>query len=117
MALFTARINVAVDAALAGITHAQLHTGDPGAAGTSNVAPGVARATITLPAAAGGDTTDTVTFEIPTSGGGPYDHVSLWSAADGGTCYGTGLVTPAETYAADGPEGRTLLVTLTVTGS
>ena len=42
MAFTTARLNAAIDAALSGVTHIQLHTGAPGAAGTSNVAAGVA---------------------------------------------------------------------------
>ena len=34
----------AIDAAVATVSHLQLHTGDPGGAGTANVAAGVARA-------------------------------------------------------------------------
>jgi hypothetical protein len=47
MAFTTAALNAAIDAALTGVTHAQLHTGAPGAAGTTNVAAGVSRASVT----------------------------------------------------------------------
>lgn len=112
MALTQARVHAAIDAAVSTTSHAQLHTGDPGAAGTSNVAAGVSRAALAFPAASGGATSDGATFTIP-GAGGPYTHVSLWTASTGGTYCGSGGLTPAESFAGAG----TLEVTVTVTGA
>lgn len=112
MALTQARVDAAIDAALDTITHVQLHTGDPGGSGTSNVAAGVDRAAITLPGASSGESEDTATFTIP-GAGGPFTHVSLWTASTAGTYFGSGALTPAESFAGAG----TLDVTVTVTGS
>ena len=112
MALTQARVHAAIDAAVSTTSHAQLHTGDPGAAGTSNVAAGVSRAALTFPAASAGQTSDGATFAIP-GAGGPYTHVSLWTASTGGTYCGSGTLTPAESFAGAG----SLDVTVTVTGA
>lgn len=115
MAFTTARVNAAVDAALTTTTHVQLHTGAPGAAGTSNVASGVARAALTK-GAAGTPTAkqavSTASWTIP-GAGGPYTHFSMWTAVSGGTFTGDGALTPQETFAGSG----TLALTMTVTGS
>lgn len=86
---------VAMPTAPAG-TFIQLHTGDPGAAGTANVAGNATRKDIraAMPLASGGAiTTDTVltwtTGEVDTSE--DYTHWSAWSASTSGTflCSGT----------------------------
>jgi len=112
MAFTQARVHAAIDAAVGTVTHVQLHTGDPGGSGTSAVASGVDRVAIDLPAASGGQTEETVTFTIP-GAGGPYTHVSLWTASTGGTYCGSGVLDPQESFAGAG----TLDVTVTVTGS
>lgn len=112
MAFVQARVNAAIDAAKASVTHAQLHTGAPGGSGTSNVAAGVSRATLTLPAAAAGASSGAAAFTIP-GAGGPFTHVSLWTASTGGTFVGDGALTPAESFAGAG----SLNVTVNVTGS
>jgi hypothetical protein len=112
MALTQARVHAAIDAAVATTTHAQLHTGDPGGAGTSNVAAGVDRVAVSFPGASAGETEDQVTFAIP-GAGGPYTHISLWTASTGGTYTGSGALSPAESFAGAG----TLDVTVSVTGS
>ena len=112
MALTQARVHAAIDAAAAPVTHVQLHTADPGGSGTTAVAAGVDRAAITLPAASAGQTSDEAAFAIP-GAGGPYTHISLWTASTGGTYCGSGALTPAESFAGAG----TLVVTVTVTGS
>lgn len=72
------------------VTHMQVHSGDPGAAGTANVVAGVARVPITLVPDSDGDFTldDTVVF----TGGTPGEdatHFSFWDQlATGGTYYG-----------------------------
>lgn len=113
MAFAAARLNAAIDAATSGVTHVQLHTGAPGAAGTSNVAAGVSRATATgVGGATGQSDTITGTWTIPAAGG-PYTHASLWTASTGGTFVGDGALTPQETFAGAG----TLDFTITVTAS
>lgn len=112
MALVTARINAAVDSAVATSTHVQLHTGAPGGSGTSNVAAGVSRAALTWGTTSGGVKTGTATWTIP-GAGGPYTDASLWDAATAGTYYGSASLAPQETFAGAG----TLGLTLTVTGT
>lgn len=93
-------------------THAQLHTGSPGAAGTDNVAAGVNRATCAFVAAAAKTSTANVQFVIP-GAGGAYTHVSLWSAATGGVFNGSEALGAPETFANPG----SLTVAVTVTGA
>ena len=113
MAFTTAALNAAIDAALSGVSHIQLHTGAPGAAGTANVAAGVSRAAVTgVGSASGAADTLTATWTIP-GAGGPYTHYSLWTAVTGGTFVNDGTLTPAETFAGAG----TLDVTVNVTGT
>lgn len=118
MAYVVARINSALDAANSGITHARLHTGDPGSAGTDNVAAGVAAAELTgVGSAAGGSDTFTGAWTIP-GAGGPFTHFSLWAGDPGsaGTVAASGVdqtLTPAEEFAGAG----TLNVTITSSGS
>lgn len=112
MAFTDARVNAAVDASVDETTHLQLHDGDPGAAGTDNVAAETTREAITFGAASGKQAQGTVTFAI-SGAGGPYTHVTGWSASSGGTHQFTAAVTPAETFAGAG----SLQVTVTVTGT
>jgi hypothetical protein len=76
----------------------QLHTGDPGAAGTSNVAGNATRKDLTaaMGTASGGAITNTsaVTWtsgEVDTSE--DYTHVSYWDASTSGTFLGSGTMT------------------------
>lgn len=113
MSFVTARINAAIDAATEGVTHAQLHTGAPGGSGTSNVAAGVDRASLSgVGGASGGSDTFTGTWTIP-GAGGPYTHFSLWTSDTGGTFVADGELDPAETFAGAG----SLALTVTVTGA
>ena len=113
MAFTEARLNAALDTAFTGVTHAQLHTGAPGASGTSNVAAGVARATVAgVGGATGAADTLTATFTIPAAGG-PFTHYSLWNASTAGTFYNDGTLSPAETFAGAG----TLAVTINATAA
>lgn len=112
MAYTTSRINAAIDTAIGTSTHVQLHTGAPGAAGTSNVAAMASRAALTKNAASGGSATATAEWTI-TGAGGPFTHFSLWSASTGGTFNGDGTLSPQETFSGAG----TLALTITTTGS
>lgn len=113
MAFVVARLNSALDAGLSGVTHAQLHTGAPGAAGTSNVAAGVSRCALTgIGSASAGADSATGTWTIPAAGG-PFTHFSLWTASTGGTFVADGTLSPAETFAGAG----TLAVTVNATAT
>lgn len=113
MSFVTARLNSALDAALSGVTHAQLHTGDPGAAGTSNVAAGVNRCALTgIGSSSGGADSGTGAWDIP-GAGGPYTHFSLWTADTAGTFVVAGELDPDETFAGAG----TLNVTINATAT
>ena len=107
-----APIDAAIDAALATVTHAQLHTGDPGVAGTANVAAGVPRAALGFDSAAGKEVQATATF-TPPGNSGPFTHVSLWTASAGGSFNGSEPFDGAESFVNPG----TLAVTVTVTGA
>ncbi len=83
-------------------TKMSLHTGDPGASGTSNEHPasnGYSRQTIAWSAAADGamDLTAGPTFSV---GAVTITHFGLWSA--GGTFYGSGELPTPQTYASPG---------------
>jgi hypothetical protein len=112
MAFTTANLTAALTAAVAGTTHMQLHTGAPGAAGTSNVAAGVSRITFDFPVPGSASVQQVGTFTIPAAGG-PYTHISLWTASSGGTFQGDAALTPQETFAGAG----TLQVTVTATAT
>lgn len=81
---------------------AQLHTGDPGAAGTSNVSVGsTTRPAVTLAAASGGSKAITTTLPVWTNGGTSetITNVSFWTAASGGTFVGSVTLTVAKAWA------------------
>lgn len=74
----------------------QLHTGDPGAAGTSNVAGNDTRKQVTFGSASGGTVSNSAAIlwsdgEVDTQE--TYTHFSLWTAATDGSCGFTGTVT------------------------
>jgi hypothetical protein len=74
----------------------QLHTADPGSAGTSNVAGNATRKLVSFGAASGGvcsnDSAITwTTGEVDTSE--DYTHWSLWTASTSGTFIGSGTMT------------------------
>lgn len=113
MAFTSTALSAATDGALTGVTHAQLHTGAPGASGTANVASGVDRCALTgIGSASAGVDTATGTWTIPAAGG-PFTHFSLWTASTGGTFVADGPLSPAETFAGAG----TLDFTGTITAS
>jgi hypothetical protein len=113
MAFVTARLNSALDAGLSGVTHAQLHTGAPGAAGTSNAAAGVSRCALTgIGSASSGADSATGTWTIP-GAGGPFTHFSLWTDVSAGTFVADGTLDPDETFAGAG----TLAVTVNATAT
>lgn len=63
----------------------QLHTGDPGAAGTANIATTNTRLQITWNAAASGSMTLLTLSSFTGAGTETITHVSLWTASSAGT--------------------------------
>lgn len=93
--------------------YAQLHTGQPGAAGTSNVSAGsTARPAVSLAAAANGAIALTGTLPAWSNGGASetITHVSLWSSSTpgAGTFYVSGVLGVSKAWVSD--EGLTLTV-------
>lgn len=82
----------------------QLHVGDPGAAGTANVATETTRKDITaaIAAASGGAvTSDTLVSWTNVAGTEDYTHWSTWSASSNGTFYWSGTMTANGVTAGD----------------
>lgn len=97
--------NVMLDALGAVAVFASMHTADPGTAGTSEVtggSPAYARKSITWFAASAGDLDNNANpvFDVPA--GTTVTHFGLWSAGSGGTFYGGGALSTAETFGGQG---------------
>jgi len=88
-------------------TYMSLHDADPGAAGTtgelSGGSPAYARQAVTYAAASGGakSVSGSKTFNVPAGRGAT--HIGFWSAASGGTFYGSdALDNPEAVYTSQG---------------
>lgn len=83
--------------------YVQLHSGDPGAAGTANVIAGVARALLALGAGAtvGSDRvrSPNAQLEFDAMPVGDITHFSIWTANAAGTFKLSGTITPTKTIA------------------
>lgn len=114
MALTTAELNTAADAAAARLLYVSLHTANPGSTGASEVtggSPAYARKALTFGAAASGAASASeVTFDAPA---GTFTHFGVWSAASGGTFRGGAALASSQTLAAQG----TVKVTVTLTAA
>ena len=73
--------------------HVQIHTGDPGSAGTSNVSAVTTRNIITWGAASGGSMAISAVDPWAMTATETITHLSFWSAGSGGTCYRTAALT------------------------
>ena len=84
-----------------GALFAKLHTGDPGAAGTSNASSEATRKAMTFGSPANGVATQsgTVSWASWSAGAATISHVSYWSAATGGTFKGSFVLTTARALA------------------
>lgn len=89
------------------VGYLSLHTADPGTNGltaeNSGGSPAYARKAVTWAGSSGGAMamSGTVTFDVPAGGGAT--HVGLWSAATGGTFYGSdALDAPQASYTSQG---------------
>jgi hypothetical protein len=80
--------------------YVQLHTGDPGSAGTSNVSSNTTRVAITFAAAASGSMASNNTPSWATwagTNGEVVSHISIWSASTSGTFYLSAALTASKT--------------------
>lgn len=115
MALANAAMIIAANALRTAITHAALHTGAPGAAGTSNTTT-AARQPITWSAATN-DGDFGLASALNFTGGaanGAVTYVSLWSAITAGTFYGDYAITGDATF---NSAGEYTLTALNLNGS
>lgn len=111
-----AGINTALDGDISGTIWVQLHTGDPGAAGTANVATNNTRKSITFAAAASGSkasNADAAWTSVPASE--TYSNFSLWSASSSGTFFYSGTISSGTVTA--GNDFKIASGNLTLTGS
>ncbi len=119
MALFDSALVVAANAIDAVITHVQLHSGAPGAAGTSNVV-STARVAVNGSVDADGDLTIVGSW-TGLSAGQTVGGISYWGSAGtgtpptGGTCYGAGVPTGDLAANAAGEYTGTIVETSTAT--
>jgi hypothetical protein len=90
------------DAYSAPAVHIQLHVGDPGAAGTSNVATETDRVQASFSAAASGAITNDAALEwTGVAGAEDYTYYSAWTAAAAGTFLFSGVMTANAVLAGD----------------
>jgi hypothetical protein len=94
--------------------YAQLHTGDPGEAGTANTASETSRQAVTFSAASGGSMASSATVEwTNVSATETYTHWSLWDASTAGNALWSGaLSASAAVVAGDTFQITSLTLTL-----
>jgi hypothetical protein len=105
----TAGKNTILNSGLPGTLHAQLHTGNPTDAGTSNVSSETTRKSVSLGSASNGVRASTNVAEwapISLSGTETLSHVSYWTASSGGTCIAYGSLTTARSGVVNGDTVR-----------
>lgn len=82
--------------------YVKLHTGAPGAAGTSNAAAETTRKSISFAVPASGSMTNDVAVNWTTvAGSETYTKASVWDAASGGNFIGSGSITSTDVDAGD----------------
>lgn len=101
MPLNDTALNVGADAIAGAITHVALHTSTSSGSEISGGSPAYARLAISWNSASSGnaDSSNQPVFNVP--GGVTIAYIGYWSAASGGTFYGTSAITP-ETFGAQG---------------
>lgn len=107
--------NTALDAIRTDTPYIQLHTADPGAAGTANVATETTRKAVTFGAASGGSMTNTAQVQW-TSIAGSQDatHFSIWNASTAGTFKMSGTITANAYTAGDTYTAAASAITLSI---
>ncbi len=114
MALSDAALVLAANAVDGAVTHMQLHSGAPGAAGTTNAVG--ARVAVNGAVDADGDITWSNVAFTGLTANHAVAHVSYWSAATGGTFYGSAALS-GDTAANAAGEYTVTSVTETSTAS
>lgn len=110
--------DAAIDAVVALGTWIQLHTGDPGAAGTSNVATEDTRMEASFAAASGGSaSTDADLTWSAVAATETVTHFSMWTAATSGTFLWSGTVTNGELASGQDFTVESGDLTLTISGA
>lgn len=80
--------------------HAQMHTADPGASGTTAVSTGVAtRQPVTWAAASAGSMALSASPSWTATGADTLTHVTAWSASSAGTFYASAALSASKTVA------------------
>jgi hypothetical protein len=113
MALNDTILNIGNAAMQTAITHAQIHTAQPDAAGSN--AASSSRQAITWITAANGDLV--ATADLSFTGGassGAATHIGFWSASSSGTFYGWQVLTGDQTFNA---AGEYTVTGITITGT
>ena len=87
-----AKINNALDTEYTGTVWVQLHTGDPGAAGTTSIATTSTRQSCTFASAASGSKATNSALSWTAAATETITNFSLWTLASGGTFLGSGTV-------------------------
>ena len=84
-----------------GTLYAKLHTGDPGAAGTTAASAETTRKAMTFGSASAGVATQTgtVSWTAWTAGSETISHVSYWTASTGGTFQGSFALSASKSVA------------------
>lgn len=112
MALADSLLNAGAAAMAAAATHLSLHSATPSATGSNETAAPRVPAAWSTPA--GGDITATGRAFTGGVANGPVTHVGLWSAATGGTFYGSVALSGDTSFNA---AGEYTVASLTVNGS
>ena len=100
--LGSAGANTALDALVAAYPWIKLHTGDPGAAGTSNAATETTRKQAAWSASSGGATSNSgVLTWSGVAGSEDYTHFTAWTASSGGSFGFSGTITANPVTAGD----------------
>lgn len=114
MALTNNALNPMLDALTALAGYVSLHTGNPSTNGANEVSGGsYARKAIAWSSASGGSASQSGTSVIDVPGSTTVTYVGLWSAASGGTFYGSASI-PSETF---GSAGTLTVQNSTISGS
>ena len=103
MALTPTTRNTMLGTITSNVTHFSLHTADPGASGTAEVAGSpYTRESASWAAASGGTAASSaeVVFDVP--GSTTITHIGYWSASTAGTFYGSRILDTAQTYTSQG---------------
>lgn len=107
--------NTALDAIRTDTPFIQLHVGDPGAAGTSNVATETTRKAVTFSAASGGSMTNSAQVQWTNiAGSQDATHFSIWNASSAGTFKMSGTITANAYTAGDTYTAAISAITLTI---